>query len=318
MEEILLPLILNYGVPLVALMLFAGEIGIPTGIPMEIALLLAGAYAVHSVPHLLFGLALVTLADLSGTTLLHLVARTSGTRLLTRLLHRHAAKQTAAMERWRRRLGGRDIVVVFIGRLLPLVRMSIAIGVGLLRIPLRHFLLGAAPAALLWAGTPLTLGYLFRADVQAFEARYTAFSQVLLLALPTVGLISALVWWVRAEHSFTTRLRRARIAVGLAAVVGSVGYLIKVLWAHERAVDRGLVVLPLPILVAWLALLGALALALLWQAVADLRLAHATPASQATLTRLVAAEVTTTVAWVILVAATGTIIIGMELRYPAL
>lgn len=33
MEETILPLILNYGVPLVALMLFAGEIGIPTGVP---------------------------------------------------------------------------------------------------------------------------------------------------------------------------------------------------------------------------------------------------------------------------------------------
>jgi len=97
MESSILPLILHYGVPLVALMLFAGEIGIPTGIPMEITLLLAGAYAVHSLPELLFGLALVTVADLSGTTLLHLVARTGGVRLLTRLLHRHAAQPTGGV-----------------------------------------------------------------------------------------------------------------------------------------------------------------------------------------------------------------------------
>lgn len=318
MESTLLPLILHYGVPLVALMLFAGEIGIPTGIPMEMMLLLAGAYAVHSLPELFLGLALVTLADLSGTTLIHVLARTGGTRLLTRFLHRHGARQSAAMERWRQRLGGHDVAIVFVGRLLPLVRMSVAIALGLIRIPVRHFLLGAAPAALLWAGTPLILGYFFRADVQAFEARYTAFSQVLLLALPVVGLIGALVWWLRAAHTLSARFRRVRIAVGLAAVIGSVGYLIKVVWLQERAVDRGLAILPLPALVACLALLGGLALALLWQAVADLRLARAARASQANLPRLARVEVATTIAWVILVAAVGTIVLGIELRYPAL
>ncbi len=318
MESSILPLILHYGVPLVALMLFAGEIGIPTGIPMEITLLLAGAYAVHSLPELFFGLALVTVADLSGTTLLHLVARTGGVRLLTRLLHRHAAQQNTAVERWRRRLGDRDVAVVFVGRLLPLVRMSVAIALGLIRIPVRHFLLGAAPAALLWAGTPLTLGYLFRADVQAFAARYTALSQVLLLALPAVSLIGALVWWVRDEHILTARIRRVRIAVGLVAVIVSGGYLIKVVWAHERSVDRGLVVLPLPVLLAWLALLGGLALALLWQAAVDLRIAHGPRASSTVLGRLVSVEVATTVAWVILVGAVGLVVTGIELRYPAL
>lgn len=317
MESSILPLILHYGVPLVALMLFAGEIGIPTGIPMEITLLLAGAYAVHSLPELLFGLALVTVADLSGTTLLHLVARTGGVRLLTHLLHRHATQQSG-VERWRRRLGGRDVAIVFVGQLLPLVRMSVAIALGLIPIPVRHFLLGAAPAALLWAGTPLTLGYLFRADVQAFAARYTALSQVLLLALPAVGLIGALIWWVCDEHILTAQIRRVRIAVGLVAVIVSGGYLIKVVWAHERAVDRGLAVLPLPVLLAWLALLGGLALALLWQAAVDLRIAHGSRASSGLLARLVSAEVATTVAWVILVSAVGLVVTGIELRYPAL
>ena len=44
----ILPLIAQYGVFIVALLILVGELGVPTGVPAELALLLTGAYAVHS------------------------------------------------------------------------------------------------------------------------------------------------------------------------------------------------------------------------------------------------------------------------------
>jgi len=313
-----LSLILDYGVPLVAVLIFAGELGVPTGIPAEVALLLAGAYAVHSLLGLMAGVALVAVADLLGTTILHLAARTGGVRLLDRILPGHAAGREAMMAPWRRRLGGHDAVVVFVVRLLPLVRMYIAIGSGLLCIRVRHFLLGAAPAALLWAGTPLVLGYVFRADVRGFAAHYTRASHAFLILLPAVGLVSGLVWWIRRGQSLRGRLRRGRSGVGLLAVLATVAYVVKTAWVNELAADRGRVVLPFPLLTIWLLLLGVLAIALLGVAFVDLRTAGRARGRHVLSTRALAAEVATTLLWVGLVGGVGAVVTMIELRYPAL
>lgn len=311
-------MIQRHGVPLVALLVFAGELGVPTGVPVEVALLVAGSYAIHSLPDLLVGLFLVVAADILGTTTLHLVARTGGVRLLSWLVRREGAGGVDIMERWRRRLGCHDVAVVFVGRLLPLVRMPVTVAAGLLRLRLRDFLAGAAPAAAIWAGLPLTLGYLFRADVGRFATRYTRFSHLFLVAMPAIGIIGGLAWWVRGGGSVRAKVRRGRSALGLAAVVGSVAYVVKTAWANERATDHGLAALPYPLLGVWLALLAVLALALLGVALADLRVAMRGRARHGPLSRLVVGEIATTLAWVGLVAVVGAIAIGIELRYPAL
>jgi len=313
MSESIMQVILHYGVPIVALMLFAGEIGIPTIVPMELALLLAGAYTVYSLSGLLVAVMLVAVADLTGTMTLHLVARTGGVRLLSRLLRGHHQQGERFLANCRRHLGERDIAIVFVGRLLPLMRMYLAIGVGLMHIPLRSFLLGAAPAALLWAGTPLTLGYFFRANVQRFEARYTALSHILLFALPMMGLISALVWWVRQGAEGAGKIHRMRIALGLAAAGGCVAYLIRALWLQERVID-----LPLPILAVWLALLGGIAVILLRQAITDLQRTRTIASSPSSVSGSVRGELVTTLLWVTSLSLAGVVITGIELRYPAL
>jgi membrane protein DedA with SNARE-associated domain len=43
--------------------------------------------------------------------------------------------------------------------------MPFTAAVGLLRMPTPHFLVGATPGAILWAGTPLFLGYVLRQRV---------------------------------------------------------------------------------------------------------------------------------------------------------
>lgn len=152
--------VVGHGVPLVALLVFVTELGVPTGSPFEVALLLAGATAVHSLQGLAAAVAIVALADLAGTTTLFLIGRSGGRSVGTRILGRLGAMD--AIERWRGRVGRstrKDVALVVGGRLLPLARMPFTAAVGLLRLPTRHFLVGAAPGAFLWAGVPLVLGY---------------------------------------------------------------------------------------------------------------------------------------------------------------
>lgn len=200
-SQSILSLIPTYGVPLVALLILVGELGVPTGIPSEVALLLAGAYAIDSVPSLLVGLALVSAADILGTVGLHFASRTGGVKLLQRFLPTRIPGRGGAMERWRERLGGHDVPIIFVGRLIPLARMYISVTTGLLRIRVRDFLLGAAPAAVLWAGTPLVAGYVFRTHVHGIVVRVTQTSQILLVLLLAIGAGLLVVWWVRHRRA---------------------------------------------------------------------------------------------------------------------
>jgi membrane protein DedA with SNARE-associated domain len=211
-------LILTHGVPLVALMILLGELGLPTVVPTEVALVVVGSHSIRSLPALLAALGLIVVADLVGTTTLFLAVRARGVGLVRRLLGRPGADGEPVPARWQRRLGGRDAAVDFVGRLLPLARMPITIGVALLGTPLRRFLLGAAPSAVLWGGVPLVTGYVFRAHVHDVEARYESVVHVALVALPMVTLLTAAVWGV--THRGWSALgravprRRRTVAVG--------------------------------------------------------------------------------------------------------
>lgn len=294
--------------------------GFPTGIPAEVALLLAGAYAVHSLPELALALALVTIADVAGATSLHLMIRTGGVRLVERVSRRHEARREDVMERWRRRFGGRETVVVFVVRLLPLVRTYIVIGTALLRIKFRRFLFGAAPAAFIWAGTPLVLGYLFRADVHAFETSYTRFSHLLLLATPLVGVVSSVVWWIHRGGSRWARVYRGRSVIGALVAGASVLVVAKLVWTYDHAVDQHLPALPYPMLLARLAILGTLAVALFIVAFADLRAAGLVRARarRAPVSHLLMIELVSTLVWMGLLGLVAIVATGAALRLPTL
>ncbi|HET8522054.1 MAG TPA: VTT domain-containing protein [Thermomicrobiales bacterium] len=314
----LLSLIAQYGVPAVALLIFAGELGLPTGIPAEIALLLVGSLAVHSLAGLAVAILLVGAADLCGTTLLHLAARTGGVSLLRRVLRRHERAGEQTLNRWHGRLFGHDAVVVFVVRLLPLVRMYIAIGSGLLRIRLRDFVFGAAPAALIWAGTPVALGYFFSANIHRFQTQYATVSHVMLFASPAIGIIGALIWWVRAGRSLTARVRRVRLALGLALAGAGLVFLSDLTWVRALAVHHGQLAAPAALPSGWLAILGGVIAALVGLAVTDFwRLRHAAERLAIT-THSLLGEVALTVSWLAIVGLGGLVIMQLDIDHPLL
>jgi membrane protein DedA with SNARE-associated domain len=307
-------------VPLVALLIFAGELGLPTGIPIEVALLLAGAYAVHSVQGLIAGVLLVAVADLLGTTALHMAVRTGGVRLLDRVLRKHKERQEQTMQKWRSRLGGRDSLVVFVIRLLPIVRMYVSIGTGLLRIRIRSFIAGAAPAGMIWAGTPLVIGYIFRTDAHRLEAHYATATHVMLAILPLFGLVLGAVLWARHAHPTRTMVLRGRSILGFVAAAAVSVYIGTLVWGNQWSIERGSVGLPRPVLELWMAALVVLAVLLLGFAALDLRIASGLRQRQLRLAapQRMMAGMAGMVVWLSLLTAAGGIPILLELRYPGL
>ncbi|HUZ00056.1 MAG TPA: VTT domain-containing protein [Thermomicrobiaceae bacterium] len=206
------PEILRYGVPLVAVLVMVNETGLPTGVPLELVVLLCGALVVHSLAGLLAALAALVAGDVLGTTAIYLLARVGGSRLLGRGLRRFSRRGEETLARWRERLGGHDRRLVFVGRSLPLVRMYVSIGAGLLRVPLRDFLLGAVPGAIVWAGTPLALGYLFRAGVDHAVDDYAHLASYLVMVMPALAIVAA-VWWLRRQGAVAAPVPARRVAL---------------------------------------------------------------------------------------------------------
>jgi membrane protein DedA with SNARE-associated domain len=181
--------VLSYGLPIVALTLLFSAAGIPTGVPIHVVLLLAGAYLIGSLPGLAVAILAMAAAELAGTLLLHLIARTGGVRLLERMASDRQDRVQATFDRWRGRLGGRDVAVITMLRLIPFVRMGTTVGTGLLGIRLRDFVIGAGLSAVIWTALPLSIGYAFRSHVTTIEGYYHSILNALPMALGIASLI---------------------------------------------------------------------------------------------------------------------------------
>ncbi len=301
---------------IVALLIFVGELGVPTGIPAEIALLVAGSYGVHSFSGLIGAVVLVVVADMLGTTTIHLLSRTGGSRLLNYLLERFGRRSEETIDRWRTRMGGHDLMVVGIGRMLPLVRMYISIGAGLLRIRVRDFVIGAFPGAVIWAGTPIVLGYYLHADVQRFAVEYATISHLIFMVLPTLSLAAIAMWWVRRGHTRWSQLRRGRSAVGILTASAAFVILVRTIVLHHDQIFSGLEAIPGSLLSTWIIALAAAALALLTLSFNDLRVSYQRRKWAKPISNEAAAELATTAVWLALVIGTATIAMLIVINFP--
>lgn len=316
MRRLIESLIFQYGLIIVLAMVFIGELGIPTGIPVEVALFLAGAYVVHSPAGLLIGLVCVVVADLLGASTLYLGVRAGGVRLLNRFLRGKQDKALSVLQRWRSRLGGRDIGAVCGGRLLPVARMYVTIASALAEIPLPRFLLGSLPASLFWSGIPLTLGYLLRADAKSIAASSTHVFNLLIIAIVAAVALVVLVWWLRRGRSIRVWLYQSRVAIGAGVAVLALAYIVATWHDIFLASSRHL---PLPVVPveAWMGVLGLTCLALMTIAAFDFRSVLQRDRRLA-VSGVMTTEFVSTILWSALIIGACAIMLGLELHYPAL
>lgn len=309
-------LILQYGLIIVVSMVFVGELGIPTGIPVEVALFITGAYVLHSPSALLIALACVVAADLLGASTLYLGVRAGGGRLLNLILRGKQEKALASLRRWRIRLGGRDIAAVCAGRLMPVARMYVTIASALAQISMPRFLLGSVPASLFWSGTPLLLGYLLRAKAASIAAQSTEVFRWVAIGLILAVLAAVLIWWLRRGRSIRVWLHQSRFVVGATVAAGAIAYLIATGHDITVAISRRL---PLPItwVEVWMTVLAIACLALMTMAAHDL-LSVLQRERRFEASEIVTAEFVSTILWSAVILGACAIMVGLELRYPAL
>lgn len=188
------------GLPLAALLVFLSSLGIPTGIPIKVVLLAAGSLVVQSPRELALAYVLLVLAEMAGTMSLHTASQFLGSRLPDRLENTQKSAQ-AALDRWRVKLGGRDVLAIFVLRLVPVVRIGITVGAGALGVRTRDFVLGALPAAMIWIGLPLGLGWVFRENIHELEAYIDRTLGPVVGGIAVVLAIAAVVIWKKRRTS---------------------------------------------------------------------------------------------------------------------
>jgi len=267
-------LIAHYGVLIVVLIIYFGELGFPTLVPGEIAILLVGVQVVHSIPALIAVGILFCVVDILACNTVHVASRTCGNRLLLRFLRflqPGEARHEQMMEGWRRQLGGRDPLVVFLTRLIPMFRLYASITTGLIRIRYRDFAAGAIPASLVWAMTPLTLGYALRARAGALEGQFPMMIHLVIVGTVTVLIGAGVLAWARSAGSRTAAMRRLRLALSLAAVGGALARLLLVAVDAEHIFTYRFVIPTAQAVSIWVTFLSLVSLALLWVAAHDLR-----------------------------------------------
>lgn len=194
--------IAEYPLTAATLILFFEELGIPSPIPSDVLMLLAGARAREGLyPYWQVLLALEA-ATILGTTGLFLFSRRFGRSVVDRygwLLHL-GPETLAKAERAITKSGGRAIVI---GRVIPGLRIVTPIAAGVLDVPLRTFLPAVSIGAFIYIATFITVGALAGPIVTPFLER---------LALP-VGAIASLAA-VGFAWYLVRRLKSAARATG--------------------------------------------------------------------------------------------------------
>jgi membrane protein DedA with SNARE-associated domain len=270
-------LIAHYGVFIVVLIIYAGEIGIPTLVPGEIAILLAASQLVRSIPQLIGLWILFSIVDIAACTSLHVACRTAGNRVLVRLLRLilpRAERQEDVVEGWRRRLGGHDSLVVFVTRLIPMFRLYSSVTTGLIRVRFRCFVAGAVPASMLWASIPLVLGYAMRSKIRALQQQFPDLIHYVIIGSAAVIVITSVSCWVRSAGTRSGSLRRLQTAFGLGAVGGALSRIVLVAIYGDKPLSDWFLLPPFSALIVWFTCLSLVAAGLLWLAAIDLRVFH--------------------------------------------
>ena len=201
-------LLIRYGYAVVFAAVFAEQIGLP--FPSEPFLLAAGGLVGSG--HLEAGLLLIgaSIASLVGDTVWYWLGRAGGPRVLGWLC-RLSLEPDSCVRRTQNMFATRGARALLFAKFVPGLSTVAPPVAGLVRMPLRTFLVFSWIGALLWAGAYVAVGWMFSSQLQAvatFIEELGSWALVLLVAV--VG--GYLGWKYIARQRFLRKIRIARIA----------------------------------------------------------------------------------------------------------
>jgi membrane protein DedA with SNARE-associated domain len=204
------------------------EAGLPVPVPGDFLMLYLGVRAGEGRVPLWQAIVVMELATVLGATFLYVLARIAGRGVVYRYgrFIRLTPERLDGAEKWLKHHGSR---AVFLGRLLPGLRIVTAVACGVFDVPARVFLPSMSLGALLYIVVYTLLGYYFGQPVLDLIGQIHLPFGLLGSLIP----LGVLVWWTvrarqglgrRATHSgrFEADVRlRAGALAGLLATVGS-------------------------------------------------------------------------------------------------
>jgi membrane protein DedA with SNARE-associated domain len=173
--------------------ILAEEAGVPLPIPGDLFIAAMGFMAHRGAAAFAPTAAVVTGATVLGASILYLLSRHAGRRLILKVARRfgYTAARERRLETW---LEARGAVAVVVGRLVPGLRIVMTVVAGALRMRRTTFVAGTAVAGLLWAtiyfwlGWALGAGYERLAGQLPLEALWPA-------AAAAAALLALALWW---------------------------------------------------------------------------------------------------------------------------
>src|ERR1051326_6607986 len=125
------------------------EAGVPVPVPGDVIMLILGVHAREGVVELWQAIAVTWLGTMIGSTLLYIAARKAGRDLVYRFgrFIRLTPERLDQTERWLKHHGTR---AVFLGRLVPGLRILTAVACGVFEVPFRAFFPAMSLGALLY------------------------------------------------------------------------------------------------------------------------------------------------------------------------
>jgi membrane protein DedA with SNARE-associated domain len=202
-----LELLVRYGYTVVFGMVFAEQIGLP--IPSEPILLTAGGLAGGGRLSPLLVLAAAVVASLIGDTAWYWIGRAGGSRVLGWLC-RISLEPDSCVRRTQGIFGTYGARSLLVAKFVPGFSTVAPPLAGIVRMPLRDFLVFSALGAVLWAGAFIAVGWVFSAQLEMVAAsidRLGSWALVLLAA----AVAGYLAWKAIGRQRFLRKMRIARI-----------------------------------------------------------------------------------------------------------
>ncbi len=151
--------ITKYGYVAIFVLVFLQEIGAPNPIPNELVLLFSGYLTFQGLLHLPMVILAATLADFTGTSILHTVFYFTGDYLIQRK-PRWLPIPIKTILKIKKRISEKGLTGIYIGRLTPFIRGYTSVIAGLLQIKSKIFLPIALITATIWASAYTIAGKL--------------------------------------------------------------------------------------------------------------------------------------------------------------
>lgn len=182
--------------PVLLLSVLVEEAGVPLPVPTDTLIALAGYQVGQGRLTVVEAVLAVQIGTLLGSTLLYALGRRLGIAGLLRLgrVVRLQEAQVARVELWVRR---NALAAVFVGRLVPGLRIATSAAAGVFGVPLRTFLLATSLSTLLWCWVWLAVGWLLGDLVLTWLEGVRHAALWLLAALLAGG---AVLWSVRRRR----------------------------------------------------------------------------------------------------------------------